>query len=271
MTNARFLHDIKHLLPNRSDALDFLSYLTGIPYDKLLSHMDEKFRSTSDPEPLIAELERGVPLAYVIGRRSFYGREFLITPDVLIPRYETEILVEHALLNRPVENPRILDLCTGSGTILNTMLAELPSAEGVGVDISPDALDVASMNSFKLGISGRASFICADIMNDISNIGTGYDMVLCNPPYVSEEEYKALEQSVFFEPRQALVAEDLGFAFYKKLLDIVPYLCNKTWVSLLEAGAGQSGVLRTLYSGYKHSFISDLNGIERVLLWKSSS
>jgi release factor glutamine methyltransferase len=265
---AAFLKEVSELLPSRSDALELVSFITGADYDRLPLMMSENIEITFEINNILNELKQGKPLAYITGRRFFCGHEFFVNENVLIPRHETEILVEKAVENSPCAAPRILDLCTGSGCVLLSVLAELEGAAGVGVDISGGALEVAEKNADRHKLSGRAEFVRGDVLSGMPVTG-GFDMVLCNPPYVTYEEYLNLEKSVFFEPRQALVAADEGLAFYKKLIDIVPELCNKNWIALAEIGQGQNTALSKIFSGFEHRFYYDLSGIERVLFWKS--
>jgi release factor glutamine methyltransferase len=298
ITAALLLKEISSYVPNRADALDILSFITGVDYKDLPLIMSNKLERTTLVEDVLQKLSESCPPAYITNRRQFYGREFYVNENVLIPRYETEILVEKAIELAPCKKPRILDLCTGSGCILLSVLSEIEGATGVGVDISYDALNVANKNKQNLGLESRAEFIYGDVLGTLEGLG-GFDIVLSNPPYVTHAEYETLEKSVKYEPVQALVAEDEGLAFYKKLMDIVPYLCNKNWIALAEIGAGQSKALSGFFSdftaiskdksssfndsisaskeqnmyrssgSFEHRFYYDLSGIERVLFWKS--
>lgn len=269
-TVAALFKDILEIVKNRADALDVLSFVLDIKYESLPLHMSDLVNPDKSHKISIVleQLKKGVPVAYVTNRRHFFGREFYVNEDVLIPRHETEILVEKALEHVPVKNPRILDLCTGSGCILLSLLSELQGAVGVGVDNSEAALKVANINKHRLGLDERASFVCADVLGEL-NFQEKFDMVLCNPPYIAEQEYEKLEKSVLYEPVSALIAKDEGLAFYKKLIDIVPDLCNKNWVALFEIGTGQFNALHKVYSSFDHRFYCDLSGIKRVLFWKS--
>ncbi|WP_164885364.1 peptide chain release factor N(5)-glutamine methyltransferase [Geovibrio thiophilus] len=300
ITAASLLKEITGIIPNRADALDILAFIMNAEYERVPLLMSEKVERDERVRAIIEKLRDGVPPAYITNRRHFYGREFYVNENVLIPRYETEILVEKALELAPKRNPRVLDLCTGSGCILLSVLAEMEGATGVGVDISFAALEVARENRRRLGLESRAEFIQGDVLGELGIQG-GFDMVLCNPPYVTEQEYETLEKSIMYEPFQALVAADEGLVFYKKLIDIVPDLCNKNWVALAEVGAGQFKALNGIYSGFsagseqksskiyggfsassernpsktyggfEHRFYCDLSGIKRVLFWKSWS
>jgi release factor glutamine methyltransferase len=273
-TVSSLLREILSIIPNRADAMDVAAFLLNVEYEQVPLLLSKKISPDEKTAEVISKLKEGVPPAYITNRRHFYGREFYVNENVLIPRFETEILVEKAVELAPKKNPRVLDLCTGSGCILLSVLAEIEGATGIGVDISPEALAVAKENSKCLSLEDRAEFVQGDVLGELPLDG-GFDMVLCNPPYVTEQEYKELEKSVMYEPVQALVAEDEGLVFYKKLIDIVPELCNKNWVALAEIGAGQFNALSSIFSGFsagsEHRFYCDLSGMKRVLFWKSWS
>jgi release factor glutamine methyltransferase len=159
------------------------------------------------------------PIAYLLGEREFWSLALTVTPDVLIPRPDSETLIEAALLALPKRDEplRILDLGTGSGCLLLALLSEWPAARGVGVDISEPALRVARFNAARLGLDHRAAFVCSDWD---SALGTErFDIVVSNPPYISEAEMAALAPDVrAFEPHLALTAGDDGLAAYRRVL-----------------------------------------------------
>ena len=197
------------------DTLDILSFLANIPYSTLPQYLDSL--EISLPDKLFSQLKDELPIAYITGRKEFYGLEFKVTEDTLIPRPETEILIDAVLRDfSGVRELSVLDLCTGSGTILLTLLNELPGSKGTGLDISGQALDVCRFNAEKLGLSERVRLIQADLFNGFDS--EGFDIITANPPYVSEEEYQSGEKSLFYEPRLALVSGSDSLSFYKYLL-----------------------------------------------------
>jgi len=186
---------------------------------------------------------------------------------VLIPRPETEILVEKALETAEGRKDlRILDICTGSGCILAALLSNLENAEAVGVDISDKALKTAGKNLQKIGKS--AELIQADALRiDKLNLGK-FDIITCNPPYLTEEEWVESDKSLKYEPKNALSAGSDGLLFYKKLMDMIPDLCNKTKCGAhFELGVGQYDLLAG--DGYCDgwSVTRDYQGIDRVISW----
>ena len=161
----------------------------------------------------------GEPVSRIRGWREFYGRRFIVTPDVLDPRPETELLVEQGLHRLP-QGGRVLDLGTGSGCILISVLAERADAVGVGLDISPGALGVAGANAAALGVSGRTSFIEGSWC-DVA--GDPFDLALSNPPYIPEADIAGLAKDVRgFDPRAALTPGGDGLDPYRLILAAVP-------------------------------------------------
>ncbi|HEX5005729.1 MAG TPA: peptide chain release factor N(5)-glutamine methyltransferase [Hyphomonadaceae bacterium] len=174
-------------------------------------------------ETLIERRLAGEPVSRIRGCREFYGREFAVTPAVLDPRPETELLVSEGMTRLP-EGGGVLDLGTGSGCILLSVLAERPDATGVGVDISSAALDVAKANAAALGIE-RATFVQGSWDAPLSSGEGGFDVVLSNPPYVAESEFDGLATDVrAYDPKIALVSGGDGLDPYRRILDLVDRL-----------------------------------------------
>jgi release factor glutamine methyltransferase len=177
---------------------------------------------------------KGEPVSRIRGWREFYGRRFIVTPDVLDPRPETELLVGEGLARLPFGG-RVLDLGTGSGCILVSVLAERADAMGLGVDISPGALDVARRNAAALGVAGRSEFVLGGWEVDAGE----FDLVLSNPPYVDAAEIDGLARDVReFDPRIALTAGE-GLGAYREILAAMPgWLKPGGWLGV-EFGMGQ--------------------------------
>lgn len=265
----KYLQD--NYLPNRSDALEFVSHTTGIPYDRIPMHLSGDFDVTADVSEKLARVSSGEPLAYIINNKNFYGMDFYVDSTVLIPRPETEILVDTALeIAAGRENLRVLDICTGSGCILAAMLKNLPTATGIGLDVSLDALGTASKNLQAHGLRDRAELIMSDALT-LDTLGLGhFDIITCNPPYLSEQEWLEADSSLKFEPKNALSAGGDALLFYKKLMDMTPDLCNKNGGVLFEAGIGQREALLACGFAEKYTVIKDYQQIERVLSWINS-
>ena len=209
-----------------------------------------------------------MPVAYIVGYREFMGLRFLVTPDVLIPRPDTEILVEAALERlAALPAPRLLDVGTGSGAILLSLLAKLPQAEGVAVDISPAALEVARQNAAALGLAERVSFCCGDLYEPVT--GT-FDAVLSNPPYIPESDLESLAPEVHKEPRGALAAGEDGLVFYRRLTARGAQFVRPGGFFAAEVGVFQAAAVAALVSrmeGFGEAeILKDYGGIERVVL-----
>jgi len=252
---------------SKSDACDLVSYAAGNPYNKLAFYFNTKFSPLSDFDNILQKLDKSIPVAYITKRREFYGREFYVDDNVLIPRNETEILVDTVLKHVKQENGLILDLGTGSGCILLTLLKELEGFNGVGVDKSYNALNIAKKNSVMHGLDSDAVFVCADMLDSNMLLRTRFDIIICNPPYVSETD--KYEKSILFEPKGALFAPDKGLFFYKKLLSKLNKLCKRGTIVFYEIGNAHKKDLKLIYNNENIDFIKDLAGHDRIMMWKN--
>jgi release factor glutamine methyltransferase len=215
------------------------------------------------------------PVSRIIGRRDFWGHSFAIDTSTLDPRPETETLVEAVLgiiraEGRQDEPLRILDLGTGTGCILLSLLAELPHATGVGVDISPRTLTIAARNAESIGVSGRATFRRSDWAENLSGL---FHYIVGNPPYIRREDISALDPEVSrYDPRLALDGGPDGFDAYRRIArETLPHAAPDAWLAL-EAGAGQMPQLIELLSesgwdanGSSRRVYRDLLGHDRVV------
>lgn len=206
------------------------------------------------------------PVAYVIGSWGFRGLDLAVDARVLVPRPETELLVDRCLeLLDGVERPRVVDVGTGSGAIALSLKSERPDAEVVACDISQDALDVAAANAARLGLDVELHL--SDLLAQVP--GDGFRLVVSNPPYVSEREMADLEPEVAeHEPRLATVAGPDGFEIYRRLLPEAAGRLVDGGSLALECGGGQAPALvsELAAAGYGQAGIDpDLAGIERVV------
>jgi len=231
----------------------------------LLRHMD-----APAPPAFAALVERRAahePVAYILGRKEFYGREFAVAPGVLIPRMDSETTVAAALEACP-QARRVLDCGVGSGALLLTVLAERPEAEGLGIDRSAEALAIAAANAERLGLPGRADFRQADWDQPGWSDDLGrFDLILANPPYVEDDApiAPAVRQ---WEPPGALFAGAEGLDAYRVLVPQLPALLTEGGVAVLEIGAAQSQAVATLaaQSGFASQLHHDLGGRPRALV-----
>lgn len=196
-------------------------------------------------EALIARRERGEPIAYITGRRGFWTIELEVGPGVLIPRPDSETLIEAAIAHFGAAGPAtILDLGTGPGTLLLAALDQWPRARGLGIDASEAALGYARRNAERLGLAGRAELRQGDWAERIEG---GFDLVLCNPPYVENEaELGAGVRE--YEPHEALFAGPDGLDEYRRLAPVMPRLIAPGGIACIEVGAGQDEAVMALFA-----------------------
>lgn len=222
----------------RLDAELLMAEALGVSRSELL------LRHTADQVPpsfaqLIQRRAAHEPIAYILGHQEFYGRSFIVTPDVLIPRGDSESVVDAALEFMP-DRGRILDCGTGSGALLLTLLAQRPEAEGFGIDRSLGALAVAAENAARLGVQDRAKLLHLDWHKAGWSAGLGrFDLIIANPPYVETDAN--LSPSVrAFEPGEALFAGIDGLDDYRVLIPQFRDLLDKNGVAVVEIGSEQA-------------------------------
>ena len=230
---------------------------------------------------LVIRRRQREPVAYILGRREFYGRQFEVTPAVLIPRPETETLVERAL-QVAAAGPccRVLDLCTGSGAIAVTMVAENAQLTVDATDISEQALQVARRNAVRHGVEPRVRFHQGDLFSALPRdcasadapgaAPLGFDLIACNPPYIASEQWQQLAPEVAgFEPEIALRAGTGGLDFYRRICAEASDWLRRGGCLLLEVGYDQAGaVSEMLRRSTRFTSVTpfqDLAGIDRVL------
>jgi release factor glutamine methyltransferase len=259
----------------RLDAEVLLAESLGMDRVGLYTHFDQPLQ----PEEL-ARFKKMIqrkmarePLAYIIGKREFWSLPFKVTPDVLIPRPETEGLVAEALevladAERAEGGWRILEIGTGSGAISIALAKELPSASLVATDLSAKALAVARENAFRNGVQERIQFLQGDLFDPLEE-GSCFDLILSNPPYVPRSHFASLAPEVRdFEPRIALDGGEDGLVFFRRALPRVGrYLLPGGWF-MAEIGAGQGPDVRKAAAECSDleafAFVPDLAGIQRV-------
>lgn len=219
----------------------------------------------------IARRLRGEPVAYITGSWEFYGLPIVTTPDVLIPRMDTEKLVDTAkeLLTGRKMNARILDLCCGSGCITCAIGHEMPATRLVAIDISANALEVCRRNITAQKLISRVICMQADALSS-PPLGIGeFDMIVSNPPYIASEEIKTLDVSVKdFEPVWALDGGEDGLKFYKAIIKYWKSLLRQGGYLLFEVGEGQAQAVRDMLSAAGFGYTDtrkDTLGIDRVV------
>lgn len=254
----------------RAEARLLLRAATGLSPEALVVERDRRLDPAAFArfEALVARRAAREPMAYLLGEREFWSLPVLVAPGVLVPRPETETLVEAALacVQDRTAPLRILDLGTGSGCLLLALLHELPNARGLGVDRSERALALAAENARRLGLARRAFFVAGDWGRALS--GT-FELVVANPPYVASDELADLAPEVArHEPRLALDGGPDGLSAYRALLPDLVRLLAPGGVACLEIGKGQAPTLRALFeaAGFAVATRPDLAGIPRCLV-----
>jgi len=221
---------------------------------------------TARYDEALAERARGVPSQYITGHQEFWGLDLIVTPMVLIPRPETEHLVEATLeLARAMERPRIVDVGTGSGCIVLALASDLPEAELQAVDISAEALEIARSNAARLALDGRVVFRQTNLLEGISP--ESFDFVVSNPPYVGESEADKVQREVRkFEPHLAVFGGPQGLDVYRRLIPQAREVLRPGGYLLMEMGFSQERAIRELLADWAEvRSVSDLQGIPRVM------
>ena len=224
----------------------------------------------SDPESEKAELidafekrAARVPLQYILGFADFYRERYRVTEACLIPRYDTETLVDFAVCNIP-DGERVLDLCTGSGCVGISTVKNTRGTVATLVDISDDALEIASENASANGVRGRVELVSADVMS--YNPRGEYFAILSNPPYVSPDEYRELEKEIFFEPKIAFLGGEDGMDFYRAIISGYKSSLKAGGFMAFEIGYLQGETIKRIGEdhGFEVEIIKDLSGNDRV-------
>ena len=256
---------------DRIDALVLFQYATGLGRAWLIAHDQDPVspEHLADFELLAQRRRMGEPVAYIVGQREFYGRSFQVSPAVLIPRPETELLVELALERAP-QQARILDLGSGSGCIPVTLKLERPDLQVTAVDISPTALAQARHNAQRLGADIR--LIESDWFTALS--GEVFDLIVSNPPYIEQHDPHLEQGDLRFEPRGALTDESDGLNHLRSIISRAPnHLVPHGWL-LFEHGWDQGAASRMLLSQAHYCDVAswcDLAGHERISGGKRTS
>ena len=254
----------------RLEARLLLRHVLGLSMETLIGYPEQAVAEDDRAalRPLVARRATREPLAYILGEREFWSLPFRVTRDTLVPRPDSETLIEAALAHVPDRHRplRILDLGTGSGCLLLALLAELPAASGVGVDLSAAALTVARDNAVGLGLADRADWVQGNWSDAIS--GT-FDLIVANPPYIAEAELSRLAPEVAqFEPRLALNGGPDGLDALRALGPCLARLGTEDSIILVEIGADQAAPALSLLVSYglqDVKTLKDLSGHSRCM------
>lgn len=260
---------LRHAALPRLEARMLLAHITGLSHAAMVSAGHDELPTAQwlAYQALAARRLAGEPVAYLLGQREFYGRDFAVSPAVLIPRPETELLVETALdkLGRE-RQARVVDLGTGSGIIACTLALEAPQWQLSAVDLSPDALAVARHNAANL--AARVTFYHGSWLAPLPQ-DAQYDAIVSNPPYIEQHDHHLAEGDVRFEPRMALTDESDGLACLRAIAAAAPErLLPGGWL-LVEHGYDQGAPCRALFQAaglQQVATLQDLAGVDRVTL-----
>jgi len=258
----------------RMNAETLMMFVLGVNRAYLYAHPERELSSEEQAryENVVGERSAGIPSQYITGHQEFWGLDFVVTPAVLIPRPETEHLVETALeLTKGVERPRIVDVGTGSGCIALALANELKGAEVYGVDLSAEALEIARANAARLQLHGRVQFLQSDVLEALAD-QHDFDFVISNPPYVGNDEADKVQRSVFeYEPRIAVFAGEHGLDMIRPLIGQAhAALKSGGWLAI-EIGYSMRDPVVELLSPTvwdEPTVALDLRGIPRVIAAK---
>jgi release factor glutamine methyltransferase len=255
----------------RRDAETLLLHLIGKNKAWLMAHAEDEFAGCAaiGYAGLLERRRRGEPIQYITGETEFYGLPFHVDHNVLIPRPETEHLVEKVLnLAAQFERPRIVDVGTGSGAIAIALACKLPAAQITATDLSASALNVARENAERNRVTNRIRFLEGDLLTPVAD--EQFEFVVSNPPYVAESDQGSLAVEVReHEPSTALFAGAHGLDIYKRLIPCARASIVASGFLALEIGYGQAAAVSSLLknSGFAQiEFIADLQGIDRVVV-----
>jgi release factor glutamine methyltransferase len=253
----------------RQDAETLLLHVVHQDRAWLISHWDEEAtpKIQADFEALTTRRQTGEPLQYITGSSEFFGLPFSVGPGVLIPRPETEHLVEEVIrLAKDLPNPRIADIGTGSGIIAVALANAVPSAQITAIDCSPQALAIARENAALNHVESRITFLEGDLLVPVA--GQRFDILASNPPYIPSADHDSLSVEVRdHEPHSALFAGEDGLDLYRRLIpDALPLLAPGGWLAL-EIGFGQQEPIEALLKGSNFTeirFMDDYQQIPRI-------
>jgi release factor glutamine methyltransferase len=254
---------------SRADAMLILRHVLHLSAAQLHIEWEHQLtqEQTQQYNALLRRRQLGEPLQYILGAQEFFGLDFRVTPAVLVPRPETEHLVEAAITRlRDMEQPHILDVGTGSGAIAVALAHNLPTAHVTAVDISAQALEIAVHNAQQNGVADRIRFVESDLLAAVET--ERFHAIVSNPPYIATGERKQLPVEVRdHEPEPALFAGKSGLEVIRRLVDGAPAaLVGGGWL-FMEIGYNQRDAVAALLRGWRGvEFVADLQGIPRVAI-----
>mgnify|MGYP003292689056 CR=1 FL=1 len=251
------------------EARVLIEHFTKKRISYFLINKDEEIVSPT-LEAALAKREKHIPLQYIIGKWEFYRQMYIVNENCLIPRSDTEILVEKAIELLP-SNAHFIDLCTGSGCIAISTLAERKDTTAIMVDKYPKTLEIATENAILNGVDKRCAPMLFDVLNEENKLsGKEFDAILSNPPYIRPEVIEKLSEEVKHEPYVALYGGDDGLIFYNKIVKDYSVFLKKEGFILFEIGYDQAEDLKRIAdeNGFSCEIFKDYGGNDRVALLK---
>jgi release factor glutamine methyltransferase len=261
----------------RLNAETLLMFVLGVNRAYLFAHPERELTAEEQAgyDEVIAQRSTGMPSQYVTGHQEFWGLDFVVSPAVLIPRPETEHLVETVLeLTRGISAPRIVDVGTGSGCIALALAHELKGAEVYAVDLSAEALEVACANAARLQLDSRVEFLQSNVLDALAAIHS-FDIVVSNPPYVGKDEADKVQRSVFeFEPKMAVFSGESGLDVIRPLIAQAHAALKPGGWLAMEIGYSMRDMVLALLTPTVWDdvrVVPDLQGIPRVVAGRKRS
>ena len=258
----------------RLNAETLLMFVLGVNRAYLYAHPERELTEEEQAryDEVVAQRSRGVPSQYITGHQEFWGLDFVVSPAVLIPRPETEHLVETVLeLAKFVQSPRIVDVGTGSGCIALALAHELQTAEVYAVDLSAEALEMARANAARLQLDGRVKFVQSNVLTALAGLHD-FDFVVSNPPYVGLNEADKVQRSVFeHEPRMAVFSGESGLDVIRPLITQAHRVLKTGGWLAMEIGYSMRDMVLALLAPTmwdEPTVVPDLQGIPRVIAGK---
>lgn len=251
----------------RFDACCILSYVLKMPYTELILNSKKEVQD-QDADTALKLSKRRLshePLQYILGTQEFMSLSFFVSPDVLIPRQDTETLTEFLLAEKKDLPLSVLDIGTGTGCIPISLAYFRKNFKCLGIDVSEKAVFLAKKNAENLGVSERVTFEVLNIMSSVPS--KKFDIIVSNPPYIKSSDIKTLQPEVrYFEPRLALDGGSDGLVFYRRICEIAPKMLNKGGLLAFEIGFDQAHALSEIMNkNFKNiKIIKDLTGNDRV-------
>ncbi|NLJ41589.1 MAG: peptide chain release factor N(5)-glutamine methyltransferase [Clostridiales bacterium] len=276
INKARALLDNEGVRSSRLEAEMLMTHILGCLRHHLYINRDRLLTAKESQKyfSLVKKRLKGAPIHYIIGYREFMGLNFCVNEDVLIPRPDTEVLVEYIIdyaRDREPYSFRILDIGTGSGAIAISLAKYIDSSQVIATDIEASALLVAKKNAAIHGVDSKVRFVQGDLFSALEGVGTQFDIIVSNPPYIPKDEMKELEPQVKdYEPIKALDGGEDGLDFYRRLAEGAPDFLLPGGLWAVEVGYNQAQqvaeILETAGCYGDIGFIKDLAGYNRVVV-----